>query len=275
MEIDLKKLFFDRKAQIATILFAVVTVWWLTVQPFAADQSIVEKHTWSSTYELLSLLGGIFGLFISRYWGGWKSFLGRSIIAFSIGLFLQSFGQTVYNYYTLFAHIEAPYPSWGDLGYFGSIPAYIYGVFLLGKVSGLKFSLKSLHNRMLAFLLPLLMLVASYFIFLKDYEFDWSQPLTIFLDFGYPLGQALYVAIALLVFFASRQFLGGMMKKPVLLLLFALVWQYFCDFNFLYQANHGTWYAGGVGDYMYAASYYIMTLALIYLGMRFHQINES
>jgi hypothetical protein len=265
----------NRMVQVDILLLAVVTIWWFFIKPFNSEAIIDSKHIWSSTYMLISIIGGVFGLIISKYWGGYKSIIGKAILCFSVGLFLQSFGQLVYNYYTLFAKIETPYPSLGDLGYFGSIIAYIYGVSLLGRAVGLKFFSKISINQILAVVLPLLMLIFSYFFFLRDYQFDWSKPLTVFLDFGYPLGQATYVSLALLVLVVSIRSLGGMMKKPVLLLLFALIVQYLCDFNFLYQANHENWYAGSWGDYLYAVSYFIMTLAIIYIGSTFFRIKES
>ena len=261
--------------QVSVLLIVIITIWWLLIKPFDPEAIVDMKHYWSATYMLLSILGGIFGLVISKYWGGYRSLIGRAILCFSVGLFLQSFGQLVYNYYTLFAKIEAPYPSLGDLGYFGSIPAYIYGVLLLGRAAGLKISSKTYSNQILLVVFPLLMLIFSYFFFLKGYEFDWSNPLLVFLDFGYPFGQAIYVAWALLVLVVSRKFLGGIMRKPVLLLLFALIIQYLCDFNFLYQATRGNWYAGGWGDYLYAFSYFVMTLAIIYIGNAFNVIKES
>ena len=259
---------------ISVTLFASIAIWWLQISPFDQNVLVDAKHLWSSSYLLISILGGCFGLIISTYWGGYRSVLGRAILAFSIGLFLQSFGQIVYNYYTLVSKIEAPYPSLGDVGYFGSIFAYIYGVLLLGHLSGSNISIRSIHNQIFAIVLPLLMLISSYLFFLKDYVFDWSKPLTIFLDFGYPLGQAIYVSFALLVLIVCRKFLGGIMKKPILLLVFALIVQYTCDFNFLYQANHGYWYAGSWGDFLYAISYLIMTLSLIYMGIAFNKIKN-
>lgn len=264
-----------RMVQVDILLLVIVTVWWLLIKPFNGDTIVDSKHLWSATYMFISILGGVFGLLISKYWGGYKSLIGKAILCFSIGLFLQSFGQLVYNYYTLFAKIETPYPSLGDLGYFGSIIAYIYGVALLGRVVGLKIFSKISIKQVLAIVLPLLMLIFSYLVFLKDYQFDWSKPLTVFLDFGYPLGQAVYVSIALLVLILSIKSLGGIMKKPILLLAFALIVQYVCDFNFLYQANHGSWYAGSWGDYLYAVSYFIMTLAIIYIGSTFFRIKEA
>lgn len=262
-------------AQLVFAVFLVVTIWWVWVKPFNSEVFVNAKNYWSASYEVISLLGGIFGIIISNRWGGYKSFLGRAILAFSVGLLLQTFGQVVYNYYTLVKQIAAPYPSLGDVGYFGSIPAYVYGSILLGRVSGFKVSFKSFHNQMLAILFPLLMVTGSYLTFLKAYQFDWSSPIKVFLDFGYPLGQAVYVSIALLALFMSRKFLGGIMRKPLVLLLVALVVQYICDTDFLYKANNGIWYPGGPGDFLYAVSYLIMTFGLIYIGLTFYRIRES
>jgi hypothetical protein len=257
------------------LIFVVITIWWSLIKPFNSQVLVNDKNWWSASYMLISTLGGIFGLIISKYWGGYKSIIGKAIICFSVGLLLQSFGQLVYNYYTLFKNIQIPYPSLGDMGYFGSIVAYIYGVWLLGCAAGLKTSSKTSQNQILIVLFPLIMLIFSYSVFLKNYAFNWSHPLTIFLDFGYPLGQALYVSLALLVLFISKKILGGIMKKPVLLILFALIVQYICDFNFLYQANSNSWYAGSLGDYLYAFSYFIMTMAIIYIGYTFYKIKEK
>ncbi len=95
------------------------------------------------------------------------------------------------------------------------------------------------------------------------------------LDFGYPLGQAIYVSLAILVAFLSRSTLGGVMRMPTLCLLYALVFQYFCDFTFLYQVQHGTWYVGGINDYMYFASYFFMTISLGFIGTKLRTLRSA
>jgi len=115
---------------------------------------------------------------------------------------------------------------------------------------------------MLALFLPIIGLLFSYFFFLQGYIFDWSSPLRVFLDFGYPLGEALYVSIALLVLLLSWNILGGVMRTSLLYLMMALVVQYLAEFNFLYQAAHGTWVNGGYGDYMYLFAYFLMAISL-------------
>ncbi|MEK7564599.1 MAG: hypothetical protein AAB510_03500 [Patescibacteria group bacterium] len=261
---------------VALAIFLILTLWWLFLNPFSNIDSLVHsKYIWGSFYQLIAIWGGVCGLLISRSLGGFRSFLGKSITLFSLGLLFQSLGQSVYSYYNLFSGVQAPYPSFGDIGYFGSVILYIFGVLYLIRVSGFKPSTNSLINKVQAIVIPLLMLVFSYHIFLQKYEFDWADKLKVFLDFGYPLGQAFYVSIALLVLFLSRKSLGGVLRKPVLLLVFALVVQYICDSNFLYHANAGTWYVGSLGDYLYAISYFIMTLAIIYMGITFQKIRSE
>lgn len=256
-------------------VFAALTIWWVVIQNQNVETTQTVRQIWAAIYQVIALYGAIIGLFISQNWGGYKSVFGKSILFFSLGLFLQSFGQSSYSYYIFFKRIDVPYPSIGDIGFFGSVLAYIYAVVLLSKTSGLKISSRSLKGKMIAILIPILMLLFSYRIFLQSYEFDFSDKLKIFLDFGYPLGQAIYVSIAFLTLLMCRNVLGGIMKRPILFLLFALIFQYFSDFMFLYQANKGLWIVGGMNDYLYSTAYLLMTLGLIYLGSAFHRIRES
>lgn len=257
-------------------MFASLTVWWIILDPFYnGDNLIHAKYIWGSWYQIIAIFGGILGLYISKSFGGLKSFLGKSIIFFSLGLLFQSIGQSVYSYYNLFASIQAPYPSYGDIGYFGSIIWYILGVVYLARVSGVKVSFKSIHNQLLSVLLPLLLLWVSYSFFLKDYAFDWSDKLKVFLDFGYPLGQAFYLSLAILTLILSRKVLGGMMKKPVIWFLVALIMQYVSDFNFLYQANHNTWFVGSYGDFLYMFSYLIMTISIMQVSIVLKNIKNT
>lgn len=253
-------------------LFAILTAWRIVILflPFAGDVN-ERALVWGTTYQVVALWGAICGIYYSRHWGGFKSVIGRASLAFSCGLLAQVFGQSVYSYY-FYKGAEVLYPSLGDVGFFGSIPFYIYGVVLLGQASRANVSLKSYSKQVSALIFPLLMLAISYYFFLREYQFDWSQAIKTLLDFGYPLGQALYVSIAVLVFILSRKILGGMLRTPTLLFLIALVVQYSSDFTFLYQSSRGTYVAGGIVDYMYLVSYFLMALSLIVLGHTYQRI---
>jgi hypothetical protein len=258
---------------LAACLFILLAIWWVVLHMAQASSGALQL--WAASYQIIAFVGAIVGLKISVHWGGTKSIVGRAIIAFSCGLLLQCFGQSSYSWYIYYLHEPVPYPSIGDIGYFGSIVWYLYGAWMLAKASGVRISLRTVHSQLTAVLIPLVLLWVSYLMFLHDYSFDWSQPLKIFLDFGYPLGQATYVSVALLTYFLSRKVLGGIMRLPVLCLLGALVLQYSSDFSFLYQANAGSWYAGGWNDFLYMCSYLAMTLALAYIGTKYSEIEST
>ncbi len=250
------------------ITFLGFTVWWLYIALFLRNTdhySNVHNQVFAAAYGVMSLLGGIIGLIASKKWGGRKSALGKALLFFALGLFAQEFGQLAYSFYLYALKVEIPYPSIGEVGYFGSVLLYIYAVIQLAKVVGVKFSLKDRRGKFIAAVLPLLLLTGSYLFFLRDYQFDFSSvksTLTVILDFGYPLGQALYVAVALLTYILSRKLLGGLMKNKILFVLFALLVQYIADFAFLDAAKAQKVFPAGANDFLYLVSYTVMALAL-------------
>lgn len=263
-----------KKLLSSKILLAIVTIyigiaaWWIILRLIVGSDSSTHpaNKLFTVTYGVLALFGGLSGLMAARKWGGRKSLLGRSILLISIGLLLQEFGQLAYSYYIYVANTDVPYPSAGDIGYFGSVVFYVWGSFVLSKALGVKLSKASVTNKIVAFVLPATMLIVSYVIFLKGYSFgDSASALQTFLDFGYPLTQAVYVSVALLAYLLTRGLLGGIMRSRVLLLLVSFMVQYIADFSFLYQVQHETWYAGGWNDLIYATSYALMAIAITYI----------
>ncbi len=232
------------------------------------------SFAWGATYQIIALFGAVLGFTVAQSWGGWKSRLGRATIVLALGLLFQSIGQAISSYY-VYTTGNIPYPSLGDIGFFGSVLFYIWASLILARLSGVLVSMRAFSKKLEALFIPLILLVASYMIFLNGQELDWSQPLTVLLNIGYPLGQAFYVAIALLTFYMSKDVLGGVMKIPILLFLVALIAQYVSDFTFLYQAVRGLYIPEGLNDIMYFVSYFLMTIALIDLGQVFKRIKGT
>lgn len=255
------------QAQVAVLLFTLLTIWW-AINNFIIGNENIGYDTFfdfGGLYGIMALLGGIWGISISRKWGGTKSIVGKAIIIFSLGLFAQEFGQLSYALHNDILKEPGAYPSLGDIGFFGSVLLYVYGIILLAKASGVKIGLKSFESRIRAIFIPLAMLAVGYFLFLQGYEFDWTNPIKVFLDFGYPMGQAIYISIAFLTYLLSRNILGGIMKGKILFILFALCIQFLSDYTFLYQSSRGTWSVGEINDYMYLVAYFFMTLGLLQL----------
>lgn len=263
---NLSVLIGDKKKALATLFFITYFVWWLYIQYIGTDQAGRQLDFFTVTYGVMAFLGGIWGLYIAQKWGGLKSLFGKSIAFFSIGLLLQEYGQLMYTYFIYVEGIDVPYPSLGDVGYFGSVLFYILGAFYLALSSGITISFTEFGHRLSAFFLPSFLLVTTYLVFLNGYEFDFANPVTVILDFGYPFGQAIYLSITLLIYLISKKLLGGLLRDRVLFLLFALLLQYFADFMFLYQASKGIWSVSGLNDLLYFISYFVMTLSILRLG---------
>lgn len=255
------------QARIAVLIFVGFSIWWFIINILQERRENQFDYfgDFGDLYGMMALWGAIWGTIVSFKLGGLKSLMGRAILFFSIGLFLQEFGQLSYSIYYDFVTHEVPYPSIGDAGFFGSIPFYILGILFLAKASGVKLGLRSFVNKVQVIIIPLAILFIGYYLFLQGYEFDWSNPIKVLLDFGYPLGQAIYISLALLTFLLSHKVLGGIMKSVILFILFAFFIQFLADYNFLYQVSKGTWLKNGYGDYLYLIAYFLMTLGLIQL----------
>lgn len=266
------------QAKVAVLLFIFLTLFWITIQLGIFNKTSLFDHSvakfFGAIYGIVALWGAIWGISIAGKWGGMKSVMGKSIIMFSLGLFAQEFGQVTLSIIDYVFRIQGAYPSIGDVGFFGSIPLYIYGTYLLAKASGVRIRLQSFGTKIQAIAIPLVILGLGYLLFLQGYTFDLKDPIKIFLDFGYPLGQAIYISLALLTYLLSRGILGGVMRNKILFILFALFVQFLSDYTFLYQSSKGTWTVGGLNDYMYLIAYFLMTLGIFQLSTTINKLRE-
>lgn len=262
----------ELSAKIAVVFFILYTAWFIYFHiPGVAAGS---QYDWFTvTYGIIAAWGGFWGLIIAKKWGGLHSVMGKSIICLSIGLLFQEIGQIAYSYYIYYLHIELPFPSFGDYFFWGTIPLYIIGIIYLAQASGVHISLRSIKGKLQAVLIPAIILFFSYSIFLQGYKFEWSDPVKTLIDLGVPVGEAIYISLAILTYVLTRGLLGGIMKSKVLFVLIALLAEYVADWTFLYQASRGTWAVSGINDYMYLVAYFLMTIALIGLQSALNELK--
>ncbi len=189
--------------------------------------------------------------------------IGKGLIFIPLGLLGQWFGLQIWTYYNVIAKVEVPYPSLADFGYFALVPCYTIGALMFAKAAGAKFSLRTTTGRILAIIIPFIMLSMAYILFVKDIGFDTSNLIKTFFDFGYPLGEIIPVTIAMFTLSLSRNFLGGKMRTRILYLVFAFSFQFVTEYAFLYAAGANKYTNGGINDLLYATSYFIMSFGLI------------
>lgn len=245
-----------------SLIFLGFVVWWISFQAVVEAQGS-SVNWFENTYGLIALVGAIVGFVAMKRWGGRKTVLGKALLFFSLGLLAQEAGQLISSYYTQIAKTDLPYPSLGDVAYFGSVLLYIAAALHLTKISGAKFAFRQTKYRIIAVLVPVVLLSISYVVLLKGYQLDTAHPLTVILDLGYPLGQAIYISIAIVAYLLSAKQLGGVMKAGILTVIFALCVQYLSDFRFIYQVHHDQYVPGRLADLLYLLSYFLMSVALI------------
>lgn len=252
-------------------------LWWVEINTQHL-QNNWQNNYFGLMYSLLAIIGGLNGLRVAKRWGLFKSTVGRGISFFSLGLLSLAFGQLVFSYYNIVAKVEVPFPSLADLGYFSIVILYILGSLSLAKAAGSKFSLRTLKGKLFVVIVPVAALIFSFFLFLKniDFKFDnLTDSVATLLTFTTPFGDAIYVSVALLTYQLSRKFLGGIMRSRILLLIFALAFEYCTEYIFLYRAGKGTYYNGGIDDLLFVTSIVIMSVGLNSLRLRKDRVAET
>lgn len=257
------------------VIYIALVVFWSWINVSGLKEGGI-NNLYGALYPIIALLGGLYGVFVvSKKWGGVKSVVGRGLFFLSLGLLAEVFGQWTWSYYTIIKQIEVPYPSIADIGYFAIIPLYGYAIYNFAIAAGVKVNLRSFQGRLQAILIPILMVLIAYFLFLKDVEIDSSNLLRTFLDFGYPAFEAIAVSIGILTYSLSRNVLGGVMKPKVLYLVFALIVQYVTDYTFLYRAGVGIYYNAGPVDLMYTTSFMVMSLGIFFFSLNRAEPREE
>ncbi|MFM7088588.1 MAG: hypothetical protein ACKOW9_03590 [Candidatus Paceibacterota bacterium] len=247
------------------LLFGLFTFWWIQVEPFDSQSLLSEKGTWSEFYWIFAAFAGLFGVFTSKEFGFTRSIIGRTVLAFSIGLLLQAIGQIIDAYLSAIGNADIFYPSASELGYAGSIFVYIYGAYLLARYVGISPSIKNLSKSVVIWLIPIAMFGLSYTVYLREYDFVNSSFIRIAFDFGYPILQSFYVALSFFVLIHSRNIAAGALRLPIAFLVTALILQYVADAYFVYDYNQGIWYNANLNDYVYLVSYFVLAVAIVYL----------
>lgn len=258
----IKTLLKNKFTWLVLLYFSLIVIWWAKI--FLSGQKEGDENYWFNLfYGLIALFGGIHGIYLSyRKWGGHRSVIGRGVLLLSLGLLGEWFGNAVWGYANVVLHQAIPYPGLADVGFFSIIPLYALAMISFAQAAGAKSSLGSVMGKIEAVVIPVVMVTISWALFLKNIPFDPGNPVKTFLDFGYPGGEAIAVAIAILTFSLSRKFLGGKMRPRILFVIIAFLAQYVTDYSFLYTAAAETYYNASFVDLFYAASLTLMALAI-------------
>ncbi len=247
----------NRIALATFLLFSVFySVYYFCVFSFQFSEESPFFLLFANTYSLLALFGSSIGLLASKFWGGKSSRVGKAILFTSVGLLFQFFGQLSYAFYLFILKIEYPYPSFAEIFFFGSIPLYILGTFYFAKTTIVGSVKKSMGIKAYALLVTIMLFVLGYANFYYNHDPEQSSILLLLLEIFYPLGQSIYIGIALISIYTLRNVFGGKLFMNLVFIFIGLIFQYIADTFFL-------WIPISVSDGLYLASYTFVGLGLI------------
>ena len=246
-------------------IYVALAVWWFTIY-FRGLQETTENYLFSLIYSIMPLGWGLLGFVYARRWGGFASQMGRAVAFLSIGLFAWGIGNVIYGYYNLVLHVPVPYPSLADLGFSLLYPFSALGVASLFGVTGARFALRHTSGKAGLLLIPLFFVGLSYYLLfivarggVITYEGDM---LKLFLDVAYPVGDLVVITLAAVVYALSYYYLGGMFRKPVVIILVAFTLSYITDFAFAYTTTTGTFFVGNWVELLFATTFFLISYGL-------------
>lgn len=246
----------NKEVKILLIYFAVIVIWWFLLYIQSVRYTTI-NYLYQFAFGLIPLLGGISGIIKSKKWGGLKSKVGSALFYISLGLVTWGIGQMLWSVlYNIILKVEIPYPSLADIGYILSWPLWTIGIINLAHATGAKFSLRRVKGKLLLFIIPLILIVLSYYLLvivarggvLTDLS---TGTLKVFFDLAYPIGDILILTLVVLIYGLSLSYLGGRYKLPIVILLLGFVVNYIVDFSFSYVTTAGTYYNGHWVDLLF------------------------
>src|SRR3989344_2559169 len=258
----------NKYQKVLSLYLILLLIFWVLLF-FSGQTDSFWNYFYSFAFSLVPLIAGFVGCFLAREWGWFKSAIGRAVFFISLGSFSWGAGSMVWSYYNFFMDVAAPYASLADIGFVLSLPLWIIGVVNLSKATGAKFSLKKKIGKILLFALPVVTVIASYYLLVVVarggvlFSISDGFNLKLLLDLIYPMGDIIILSLALVVYGLSINYLGGLYKNSILAILFGFGAMYFADFIFSYTTTLGTFHNGNFGDLVFTIALSLISFGVV------------
>lgn len=267
-------------SKIIVTLFLLTAIFWISLL-FVSDNLLLDNLRKFTQIPLviIPLIGGFLGIKNAFNWGGTKSVLGRGLLGIGLGLIAWSGGMIIWNYYLFFTNIEVPYPSLADAIFILSWPLWTYGLLELSKAIGVKFAWRRLSNKIgIFFISGFVIALSIYLIFgvARDWNitFDGSA-VKLFFDLFYPVGSIVISTLVLLIYWLSRNFLGGIYKISIIVLFLGFLFNYASDFTFSLVTTNETYFNGHFVDFMFTTAMFTLSLGLSMINANILKLKEG
>ncbi len=253
--------------KVCLYFFGVLLIYWTAIHLTRSTEGFYNDF-YIFLYGLIPLFGGAAAIVGYRKWGGMSTTLGKAILLLGSGLFLWGIGECVWAYYIFFLDVDLPYPSLADVFFAPSVFLYTIGTIYLSRVTGNRYSLKSLWSKLFVTLTLVAALIVTYYLIILvgnggELITDKSSLIKSILDIAYPLGDAMSLSVAIVVAGFSFKYSGGVYKYDVLAILAGLALMFTADSYLSYTSTTETAYSGDLGDLLFTLAVFGLTYGLL------------
>lgn len=253
-----------------SVVYVFFLAWFLKL--YLTGQTEGAENLLTNFYGIIPLVGGIYGLTVSRHWGGLRSAVGRALLFLSLGLITWGIGIVIWLIYNFILQVEIPYPSWADAAFIVSWPLWSIGIVYLSRATGAQFGLRKMAGKIILFAVPLLIIALSYYFLVvvaRGGIFEFSNEyLKVFFDLAYPIGDVVILTLATLVYGLSYKYFGGTYRLAIYLILTAFALNYLADFVFSYTTTLETYYNGSLADVLFTTTMFVFAVGVALLDVR-------
>lgn len=241
-------------------LTALAILYWLFLQIYMPESSIY--YTVFTFFLIaLPLLGIINGILIQKAWGGFESFVGRSVICTSAGLMMWALGMGISTYLEIANH-EIPYPGIPDYFFVLIDPLYALSLVSIMRFSGARTNMKRVWALFLLFTIPLISIFINFKIFFGSTDYFETIDYPVVFNIIYTFGSVLVMILAVLTIVLSITRLGGKMRLAIYMLFLGIVLQYMGDITYSILLSKDSLYSGNLSDFIYFLSIAFVTIGL-------------
>ena len=257
----------QRTIQVLIFGYVVFFPYWIWIYTTGQVGTIHNYVLSILTSGIFPVLGGVFGILLSRKWGFLSSALGRAIFFLSAGVVAYGLASLVWGYYNLVLAVDTPYPSLADAIYILSYPFWAVGLINLGKGIGAGYKLQTIRGKVALIIAPLIGIIFTYFVFILfaqggGFSFEDSGIIKIFFDVFYPLGDAILITALGLIYGLSYQVFGGRFKSAINILFIGFLMTYVTDAIFSYTTTQETYYTSNWVDLLFVTSMFLIAIGV-------------
>lgn len=236
-------------------------------------QNILYLNIFSKTLFIFTFIGFVSSIEAYYYWSSPVSYLGKSLLMFSLGLFFTFLGQVSYTFFYFEEMAINPYPNYIELFFLASLACYLFGAYFLGR--NIKYYFPKQKTQLFYLLaLSTCLVIACLLLLVHLNSRVVSVETLLLLELLYPLGQIVVISVILCFTFFSATLSSKELLPGMIILILAFILNYTADLFFSFLSYRELWRPGDITDLLYGVSYMSIGYSMAILSKTYYRTHR-